>query len=82
MIVAGSTRVTTVVAVISPPEAGVLAFGTAKKVPVVNEDGTLGVGQRMNVTISVDHRISDGAEGAAFLQAFKERVENPMRLLI
>jgi pyruvate dehydrogenase E2 component (dihydrolipoamide acetyltransferase) len=69
-------------AVISPPEAGVLAFGTAKKVPVVNEDGTLGVGQRMNVTISVDHRISDGAEGAAYLQAFKELLENPMRLLI
>ena len=69
-------------AVINPPEAGVLAFGTAKKVPVVNEDGTLGVGQRMNVTISVDHRISDGAEGAAYLKAFKELVENPMRLLI
>jgi pyruvate dehydrogenase E2 component (dihydrolipoamide acetyltransferase) len=69
-------------AVINPPEAGVLAFGTAQKVPVVLPDGTLGVGERMNVTISVDHRISDGAEGGAFLQAFKELLENPLRLLI
>jgi pyruvate dehydrogenase E2 component (dihydrolipoamide acetyltransferase) len=69
-------------AVINPPEAGVLAFGTAKQVPIVKPDGTLGVGQRMRVTISVDHRISDGAEGAAFLQFFKELLENPMRLLI
>lgn len=69
-------------AVINPPEAGVLAFGTAMKVPVVLPDGTLGVGQRMKVTISVDHRISDGAEGAAYLKAFKEMLENPMRLLV
>ena len=69
-------------AVINPPEAGVLAFGTAKTVPVVKEDGTLGTGDRMNVTLSVDHRISDGAEGAEYLQAFKELLENPMRLLI
>jgi len=69
-------------AVINPPEAGVLAFGTAKPVPVVKDDGNLGVGQRMSVTISVDHRVSDGAEGAAFLQAFKSLLEDPMRLLI
>lgn len=69
-------------AVINPPEAGVLAFGTAGKVPVVREDGTLGVGERMKVTISVDHRISDGAEGAEFLKAFKDLLENPMGLLI
>lgn len=69
-------------AVINPPEAGVLAFGTAQKVPVVKPDGTLGIGNRMKVTISVDHRISDGAEGAAFLKAFKDLLENPMRLLI
>lgn len=69
-------------AVINPPEAGVLAFGTAKKVPVVQEDGGLGVGWRMSVTISVDHRISDGAEGAAYLKALKELLESPMRLLM
>lgn len=70
------------IAIINPPESGVLAFGTAKQVPVVLEDGTLGVGSRMKVTISVDHRISDGAEGAAFLQTFKNYVENPLRLLV
>ncbi len=69
-------------AIINPPEAGVLAFGTAKAVPVVLEDGTLGVGNRMNVTISVDHRISDGAEGAEYLRDFKDLLENPMRLLV
>jgi pyruvate dehydrogenase E2 component (dihydrolipoyllysine-residue acetyltransferase) len=69
-------------AIINPPEAGILAVSSAKKVPVVKPDGTLGVGNRMKVTISVDHRVSDGAEAAQFLQAFKTLVENPMRLLI
>jgi pyruvate dehydrogenase E2 component (dihydrolipoamide acetyltransferase) len=70
------------IAVINPPEAGILAIGTAQKTPVVKEDGSLGVSTRLKITISVDHRVSDGAEGAQFLQAFKELVENPMRLLI
>ncbi len=69
-------------AIINPPEAAILAVGTAAKVPVVKPDGSLGVGTRMKVTISVDHRVSDGAEGAQFLQAFKALLENPMRLLI
>jgi pyruvate dehydrogenase E2 component (dihydrolipoamide acetyltransferase) len=69
-------------AIINPPEAAILAVGTATKVPVVKADGSLGVGTRMKVTISVDHRVSDGAEGAQFLQAFKALLENPMRLLI
>jgi len=70
------------IAIVNPPEAGILAIGSAKKVPVVKEDGTLGVGNRMKVTISVDHRVSDGAEGAAFMQAFKQLIEDPMRLLL
>lgn len=69
-------------AIINPPEAGILAIGSAKKVPVVLEDGTLGVGMRMKATISVDHRVSDGVEAAEFMQALKELLENPMRLLI
>jgi pyruvate dehydrogenase E2 component (dihydrolipoamide acetyltransferase) len=69
-------------AIINPPEAAILAVGTAAKVPVVKPDGSLGVGTRMKVTISVDHRVSDGAEGAQFLQAFKALLENPMHLLI
>ena len=69
-------------AIINPPEAGILAIGAAKKVPVVLEDGTMGVGMRMKATISVDHRVSDGAEGADFMRVFKELLENPMRLVI
>ncbi len=69
-------------AIINPPEAGILAIGTATKVPVVKADGTLGIGNRMKVTISVDHRVSDGAEGAQYLQAFKTLLENPMRMLV
>jgi pyruvate dehydrogenase E2 component (dihydrolipoamide acetyltransferase) len=69
-------------AIINPPEAGIIAVGTAMKTPVVKADGTLGVGNRMKATISVDHRVSDGAEGAQYLQAFKQLLENPMRLVI
>lgn len=69
-------------AIINPPEAGILAVASAGKVPVVKADGTVGVGDRMKVTLSVDHRVSDGAEGAQFLQAFKKLIENPMTLLL
>lgn len=69
-------------AIISPPESAILAVSSAQKVPVVLEDGTLGVGQRMAMTISVDHRVSDGAEGADFLQALRALLENPRRMLV
>jgi pyruvate dehydrogenase E2 component (dihydrolipoamide acetyltransferase) len=69
-------------AIINPPEAGILAVASARKTPVVLPDGTLGVGQRMKVTISVDHRVSDGAEGAEYMVAFRNFIENPMRLLV
>jgi pyruvate dehydrogenase E2 component (dihydrolipoamide acetyltransferase) len=68
--------------IIDPPESGALAVASARKVPVVKEDGTLGVGTRMKVTLSIDHRISDGAEGAQWLQFFRNLIENPMRLLV
>jgi pyruvate dehydrogenase E2 component (dihydrolipoamide acetyltransferase) len=70
------------IAIINPPEAAILAVGSARKVPVVLEDGTLGVGVRMKATLSVDHRVSDGVEAAQFMQKLKELLENPMRLLI
>ena len=69
-------------AIISAPEAGILAIGSAKKVPVVKPDGTRGVGNMMSVTISIDHRVSDGAEGAEYMQEFRSLVENPMRLMV
>lgn len=68
-------------AVINPPEAGILAVSSARKVPVVLPDGTLGVGNRMKLTLSVDHRVSDGAEGAQFMQTLRQLIENPMRLV-
>lgn len=77
----GAYDVSHFLAIINPPEAGILAIGSAAKIPVVTADGTLGVGSRMRVTVSVDHRVSDGAEGAQFLQAFKQLLESPMRLI-
>ncbi|QPC82487.1 2-oxo acid dehydrogenase subunit E2 [Phototrophicus methaneseepsis] len=68
--------------IIDPPESGALAVASARKVPVVKEDGTLGVGTRMKATLSIDHRVSDGAEGAQWLQYFRNLIENPMRLLV
>lgn len=69
-------------AIINPPEAGILAVGAATKQPVVLEDGTIGVRSIMRATVSVDHRVSDGAEGAQFLNEIKTLLENPMRLLM
>ncbi len=69
-------------AIISAPEAGILAVSSARKVPIVLEDGGLGIGTRMNMTLSADHRVSNGAEGAAFCNHLRELVENPMRLLV
>jgi pyruvate dehydrogenase E2 component (dihydrolipoamide acetyltransferase) len=68
-------------AIINPPEAAILAVGSAKQVPVVM-NGEIRIGTRMKATLSVDHRISDGAEGARFLQALAKYIEEPLRLLI
>ncbi|MEL6407750.1 MAG: dihydrolipoamide acetyltransferase family protein [Chloroflexota bacterium] len=68
--------------IIDPPQAGAIAVGASRQTPVVKEDGTLGIGTRMKVTLSIDHRVSDGAEGAQFMNTFKELIENPMRLLV
>ncbi len=68
-------------AIINPPEAAILAVGSALEVPVVI-NGELAVGVRMKATISIDHRVSDGAEGAQFMQRLKQLLENPIRLLV
>ncbi len=69
-------------AIITPPQAGVLAVGTAKKIPVVHENGSIGVGQRMSITISADHRVTDGVEAAEFVKYIKTLLETPTRLVI
>jgi pyruvate dehydrogenase E2 component (dihydrolipoamide acetyltransferase) len=68
-------------AIINPPEAGILAVSSAREVPVV-ENGELKVGWRMKATISVDHRVSDGAEGARFMQALAKYLEAPALMLV
>lgn len=68
-------------AIINPPEAAILAVGAAKAQPVVR-DGAIEVGTRMNLTISVDHRISDGVEAAQFMAALAVLLENPWRLVL
>jgi pyruvate dehydrogenase E2 component (dihydrolipoamide acetyltransferase) len=68
-------------AIINPPESAILAVGSARETPVV-VNGEIKVGVRMKATISIDHRVSDGAEGARFMQRLKELLENPMRLLL
>jgi pyruvate dehydrogenase E2 component (dihydrolipoamide acetyltransferase) len=69
------------VAIINPPEAAILAIGSAREVPVV-ENGEVKPGWRMKATISVDHRVSDGAEAAQFMKALAEFLENPVRMLV
>jgi pyruvate dehydrogenase E2 component (dihydrolipoamide acetyltransferase) len=69
------------VAIINPPEAGILAVSAVQKVPVV-EEGELKVGSRMIATLSADHRVTDGAEAAEFMQVLANYLEEPMRLLL
>ncbi len=69
------------IAIVNPPEAAILAIAAAKEVPVV-ENGQIKPGWRMKATISVDHRISDGAEAAQFMQALAGFLENPVAMLV
>jgi pyruvate dehydrogenase E2 component (dihydrolipoamide acetyltransferase) len=69
------------IAIVNPPEAAILAIGSAKETPVV-VNGEIKIGSRMKATISVDHRVSDGAEAAQFMQKLAEFLENPVRMLV
>ncbi len=68
-------------AVINPPHGAILAVGAGVKKPVVGKDGELSVATVMSVTLSVDHRVIDGALGAELLQHIVENLENPMVML-
>ncbi|MGQ0713457.1 MAG: pyruvate dehydrogenase complex dihydrolipoamide acetyltransferase [Gemmatimonadaceae bacterium] len=67
-------------AIINPPESGILAVGAVEQRPVV-VNGQLGPRQRMQVTMSCDHRVVDGATGARFLQTLRRMLENPLMLV-
>lgn len=77
----GAFDVENFIAIISPPDAAILAVGSARQVPIV-KDGQLAIGTMMKATISADHRVTDGAEAAQYMQKLKSLLENPMRLLL
>jgi len=68
-------------AVINPPQASILAVGKAEKRPIVKKD-KLKIATMMSVTLSVDHRVIDGALGAELLAAFKSFIEDPVIMLV
>ncbi|MDG1240645.1 MAG: pyruvate dehydrogenase complex dihydrolipoamide acetyltransferase [Planktomarina sp.] len=69
-------------AVINPPQGAILAVGAGKKRPIVGADGTLSVATVMSVTMSVDHRVIDGALGAELLNAIVNNLEHPLSMLV
>ena len=68
-------------AVINPPHASILAVGAGISKPIVGAGGEIEVATMMSVTLSVDHRVIDGALGAAFLEALKQNLEHPIAML-
>jgi pyruvate dehydrogenase E2 component (dihydrolipoamide acetyltransferase) len=68
-------------AVINPPHGAILAVGAGVKKPVVGDDGQISVATVMSVTLSVDHRVIDGALGAELLKSIVDNLENPMGML-
>jgi pyruvate dehydrogenase E2 component (dihydrolipoamide acetyltransferase) len=77
----GMYEVDEFIAIINPPEAAILAVGAAREVPVV-EGGQVVPGWRMKVTLSADHRVTDGAEAARWLQHLRTYLEHPLRLFL
>jgi pyruvate dehydrogenase E2 component (dihydrolipoamide acetyltransferase) len=69
-------------AVLNPPAAGILAVGAVVRKPVVLSDNTLGIGDRMSVTLTADHRAVDGALAATWMQKLVSYLEHPTLLLV
>ncbi|MDJ0942107.1 MAG: pyruvate dehydrogenase complex dihydrolipoamide acetyltransferase [Kiloniellales bacterium] len=77
----GMFGITEFAAIINPPQGCILAVGAGQQRPVV-KDGALAVATVMTCTLSVDHRVVDGAVGAEFLAAFKKLIEDPLAMLL
>ncbi len=77
----GMFGITNFDAVINPPHGSILAVGAGEKKPVVNDAGEIEIATVMSVTLSVDHRVIDGALGARFLTALKTYLEDPLSML-
>ncbi|WP_146662631.1 dihydrolipoamide acetyltransferase family protein, partial [Enhygromyxa salina] len=68
--------------ILNYPEVGILGVHAIRKVPVVTEDDQIGIGHIMNLSVSFDHRVVDGFEGASFLQEVRRFLEDPTLLLL
>ncbi|NUB23788.1 pyruvate dehydrogenase complex dihydrolipoamide acetyltransferase [Azospirillum brasilense] len=68
-------------AIINPPQACIMAVGAGEQRPVV-KNGALAIATVMTVSVTVDHRVADGAQGAEFLAAFKKLIEDPLSMLL
>ncbi len=77
----GMYDVTEFTAIINPPESAILAVGAVRKIPVVDGDD-IRIGHRMNVTMSSDHRVVDGALAAQFLNEVRRLLESPVSLFV
>lgn len=77
----GMAGVESFTAIINPPQAAILAVGSTVPTPVVLANGTIGIEQKMKVTLSCDHRVIDGAVGAEFLKTLKQFFEDPVSAL-
>ena len=73
--------ITSFEAVINPPHATILAVGTAERRPIITGEEVVPA-TVMNVTLSCDHRVVDGATGAELLAAFRAFIEDPVRMLV
>ena len=68
--------------IINYPQTGLIAFHKTKKMPVVMENDEIAIRSMMNISMSFDHRVADGATAVAFTNAFKQYIENPTLWLI
>jgi len=68
-------------AIINPPESAILAVSSAREIVII-ENGEVAAGMRMKVTLSADHRVTDGVEAAKYLQSLKQVIETPVQLLV
>ena len=78
----GANGVDSFYAIINPPQAMILAVGAIVKKPVVNDKDEIVVGHRLNIGLSCDHRVIDGAVGAEYLAELRRLLENPTLMLI
>jgi pyruvate dehydrogenase E2 component (dihydrolipoamide acetyltransferase) len=78
----GMLDVVAFVSIITPPQVASLAVGAVRHVPVFHADGQVGGADQMLVVLSVDHRVTDGATAARYLQALKRLLQSPMRMIL